>query len=359
VDEKSITQQRHFSLQQIDDLRYTDPAAMYVNSIDLRTMLDFRPNEGRILMGADRMLLLRQSAFGVLRSLLFERLGTEMTHSLLAQFGYRCGGDDFRALMSMFEWDTDIDRVASGPVMHSWEGIVLAKPDHLEYDRAAGTFYMYGSWTHSYEAEIHRDQVGQSTEPVCYTLAGYASGYGTAFMGKPLLCVETQCMAMGADTCRWEVRPTDEWDDRALPYKRALDSTSHTIQKELERSLAHLSTPILRIWDGVLAVPLIGTLDVRRTDAMMDTVLGEIARASINFVILDVTGIDSVDDATADGILRLVAAVKLLGAECHLSGIRGDVARTLATTSLDLTKLRTFATLKQALQSILPKYTGR
>lgn len=332
---------------------------MNVNSIDLRAMLDFRPHEGRILMGADRMLIVRQSAFGVLRSLLFERLGTEMTQSLLTQFGYRCGGDDFHALMAMFEWDTDIDRIASGPAMHSWEGVVLAKPDHLEYDRAAGTFSMFGSWENSYEAEIHRENLGKSTEPVCYTLAGYASGYGSAFMGIPLLCVETQCMATGADKCRWEIRPTQEWDDRALPYKRALDSTSHTIQKDLEQSLAHLSTPIIRVWDGVLAVPLIGTIDVRRTDIMMDTVLGEVARNATKIVILDATGIDAVDDATANGILRLVSAVKLLGAECHLSGIRGDVARTLATTSLDLTKLRTFATLKQALQSILPKYTGR
>lgn len=328
---------------------------MNVDSIDLRAMLEFRPTEGRIVMGTDRMLLFRQAAFGVLRALLFERLGTDMTQSVLAQFGYRCGSGDYHALMKMFEWDTEMDRIASGPILHSWEGIVLVKPERLEYDRAAGKLHMFGTWANSYEAEIHREQFGKSNVPVCHTLTGYASGYASAFMGNPMLCVEIECTAVGADICRWEIRPLDEWDERALPYKRALDSTAQSIQKELERSLALVSMPIIRIWDGILAVPLIGTLDVARTENLMNTLLGEIVRVSARAVILDVTGINWVDEATANGILRLVSAAKLLGSECHLSGVRGDVARILASTSLDPTRIRTFATLEQALQHCLPR----
>ncbi len=321
-------------------------------------MLEFRPEEGRLLMGADRMLVFRQAAFGVLRALLFERLGSELTHSVLAQFGYRCGGGDYRSLVSMFDWDTEMDSLVSGPVLHSWEGIVLAKPERLEYDRAAGKLYMLGTWENSYEAEIHREQFGPSNVPVCYTLAGYATGYASAFMGKPMLCVETACMGAGADICRWEIRPNSEWDERAIPYQRALESTAQSIHKELERSLARLSMPIIRIWDGILAVPVVGTLDLDRTEMLTNTLLGEIARVSAKAVILDVTGIDSVDEATASGILRIVSSAKLLGSECLLSGVRGDVARTLATTSLDTTKCRTFATLKQALQHCLGR-SGR
>lgn len=332
---------------------------MNVGSIDLRAMLEFRPQEGRILIGTDRMLLFRQAAYGVLRSILYERLGREMTQSVLAQFGYRCGGGDYQMLTTLFDWDTEMDRIASGPVMHSWEGIVLAKPEHLEYDRAAGTFHMFGTWENSYEAEIHLQYIGKSDTPICFTLAGYASGYGTAFMDKPILCVETECAATGAKVCRWEIRPADEWDERALPYKRALDSNAHTIQKELERSLAHVSTPLLRVWDGIIAVPLIGTFDLQRAETLMNTLLGEIARASARVIILDVTGVETVDEDTANGILQLVSAAKLLGAECHLSGIRGDVARTLASTQFDATKFRTFATLKQALQHCLPQRLGR
>jgi len=328
---------------------------MNVGSIDLRAMLEFRPNEGQLRIGSDRMLLFRQAAFGVLRALLYERLGQEMTQSVLSQFGYRCGRGDYHMISTLFDWDTETDRLAAGPVMHSWEGIVLATPQHLEYDRAAGTLQMFGTWVNSYEAEMHRDHIGESADPVCFTLAGYASGYASAFMESPMICVETQCIAAGAETCRWEIRPVDAWDARVLPYQRALDSTSLAIQKELERSLAHLSSPLLRVWDGILAVPLIGKLDVRRTETIMNTLLGEVARSSSRFVILDVTGVDSVDDATANGIVRLAEAVKLLGSECYLSGLRTDVARILASTQFDTGKLKTFATLKQALQHSLSK----
>ena len=332
---------------------------MNVGSIDLRAMLEFRPNEGRVLLGTDRMLVFRQAAFGVLRSLLFERLGVELTQSVLAQFGHRCGTGDYRALMTMFEWDTETDRIASGPVMHSWEGIVLAKPDHLQYDLEVGALHMTGTWENSYEVEIHRENIGPSNVPICYTLTGYASGWASAFMERPMICVENECAATGATVCRWEIRPADEWDERALPYKRALDSTAISIQKELERSLAHMSTPLLRIWDGILAVPIIGKLDIRRTEMITSTLLNEVGRASASAVILDVTGVEAVDEATANGILQVVSAVKLLGADCHLSGVRGDVARTLASTSLDLTRFRTFATLKQALQYCLPSVVRR
>lgn len=331
---------------------------MKVSEIDLRAMLEFRPSEGKLLLGADRMLLFRQAAFGVLRSLLFERFGIEVTNSILAQFGYRSGAGDYQALTTMFEWDTVADRIAAGPVTHSWEGIVLAMPEKLEFDMDSGAFHMLGTWDNSYEAEIHREHIGESDVPVCFTLTGYASGYASAFMGRPMLCVETECAAVGGSRCRWEIRPTHEWDERAEPYKRSLEATSASIQKELERSLAQISAPMIRIWDGILAVPLIGKLDMARTDRVTDTLLGEVARTSARAVILDVTGVEAVDEGTANGILQVVSAVKLLGAQCHLSGVRGDVARMFASTSLDLTKLRTFATLKQALQYCLPRATS-
>ena len=332
---------------------------MNVAEIDLRRMLEFSPHEGKIRLGPDRMVIFRQAAFGVLRVLLFERLGVEMTHSVLAQFGHRCGQGDYQALTTMFDWDTDDDRIASGPALHTWEGIVLAKAEHLRYDRAEGTFHMRGTWENSYEAEIHREHIGESSQPVCFTLAGYASGYASAFMGRPMLCVEEECAAAGAKVCRWEVRPADAWDARADPYRRALASTGSTIQKELERSLDRMSTPLLRVWDGVLAMPIIGTLDARRTATITAALLEEVLRSSARSVILDVTGVDTVDAATADALLRIVSAVELLGAQCHLSGMRSEVARALSASQIDLGGLRTFATIRQALRHCLPVPAAR
>ncbi|MDI1443135.1 XylR N-terminal domain-containing protein [Polyangium sp. 6x1] len=322
-------------------------------------MLEFSSHEGKIRLGPDRMLIFRQAAFGVLRALLFERLGVEMTHSVLAQFGHRCGQGDYHALTTMFEWDTDDDCLAAGPILHSWEGVVLAKPEHIRYDRAEGIFHMYGTWESSYEAETHREHIGESSVPTCFTLAGYASGYASAFMGRPMLCVEAQCVAAGATSCRWEIKPAEEWDARADPYRRALASTDGTIHKELERSLDRLSTPLLRVWDGVLAMPIIGTLDARRTATITATLLEEVIRSSARSVILDVTGVETVDAATADGLLRIVSAVELLGAQCHLSGMRGEVARTLSASQINLGGLRTFATVRQALRHCLPLTAAR
>jgi rsbT co-antagonist protein RsbR len=332
---------------------------MKVGDIDLRTMLEFSPHEGKILLGGDRMVIFRQAAFGILRALLFERLGVELTHSVLAQFGYRCGQGDYRALTSLFDWETDDDRIASGPVLHSWEGIVLAKAEYLRYGREDGTFHMYGTWENSYETEIHREHIGQSSEPVCFTLAGYASGYASAFMDRPMLCVEAQCAATGAHACRWEVRPVDEWDARGDPYRRALAATGGTIQKELEQSLDRLSTPLLHVWDGVVALPIIGALNPRRAAMMTAALLEEIIRSSAQSVILDVTGVETVDGETANALLRIVSTVQLLGAKCHLSGMRSEVARTLSTGQVDLGGLRTFATVRQALRHCMSPSTAR
>jgi len=328
---------------------------MKVTDIDFRAMLDFRPQEGKILFGSERMLIFRQAAFGVLRGLLFERLGVELTNSMLSQFGYRCGKGDYEALMGMFAWNEDVDRIAAGPAIHSWEGLVLARPERLDFDFAEGTCHFCGTWESSYEAEMHVEHMGTSGSPVCFTLAGYASGYSSAFMNRPVICVETECVAAGDAVCRFEVRPEEAWDARADPHRRALEATDSTIHKQLERSLAQLSTPILRVWDGVLALPIVGALDARRTATITQLLLEEVARTSTQIVILDVTGVEAVDDATASALLGVVSAVELLGARCHLSGVRGEVARALSTTSLDLGRLRTFATVQQALRQCLPR----
>lgn len=323
---------------------------MKASDIDLRSMLDFRPMDGKILFGSDRMLMFRQAAFDVLRGLLLERLGVELSHSVLSQFGYRCGQDDYQTLATMFQWETEQDGLAAGPVMHSWEGIVLAKPEALNYNMEEGTLLMRGTWENSYEAENYLKKFGQSTSPICFTLAGYASGWASAFMKGSMLCVEKSCIAAGDSSCSWEIRPTAEWDDSAKAFRDALASTETSIHKNLEMSLDRLSAPVLRVWDGVLAMPIIGTLDERRTATITTLLLEEVVRSSVQFVILDVTGVDKVDEVTASGLMRIVSAVELLGSKCFLSGIRGDVARTVSSLSINLGVLKTFATLRQALR---------
>ena len=91
---------------------------MRVNDIDLRLLLKFQPETGRLLIGEERFLLFRQDAFGTLRKLLFEQLGPALAPSLLAQFGYRCGTGDYSSMTDNTQWDTEMDKLAAGPTMH-------------------------------------------------------------------------------------------------------------------------------------------------------------------------------------------------------------------------------------------------
>ena len=108
---------------------------MKVTEIDLSTMLKFSPDTGRLLLGSDRMLLFRQEAFATLRKLMIEQLGEKVSRGLLAQFGHRCGIGDHEALIKQYAWDSELDEMSAGPVMHMWEGIVHVQPTLLEFDR--------------------------------------------------------------------------------------------------------------------------------------------------------------------------------------------------------------------------------
>lgn len=133
--------------------------------------------------------------------------------------------------------------------------------------------------------------------------------------------------------------------------------------RELEERLAlierqrdlieQLSTPILHIWDDVIAVPLVGALDTRRVAQVMDTVLTEIAARRVRFALLDVTGIDQIDEGTAQHLLQIAGAVQLLGARALVTGIQPAVAQAIVGLGLDLAAIETHRTLRDALRECL------
>ena len=123
---------------------------MKISDIDFRKMLTFAPQEGRLMLGKDRLLIFREEAFGTLRSMLMEQLGDELARVYLSKFGYRCGEGDYKALMEMFTWESDEDRLAAGPAMHMWEGIVHVELSNLVINRDKGELFTDISWTNSY-----------------------------------------------------------------------------------------------------------------------------------------------------------------------------------------------------------------
>jgi rsbT co-antagonist protein RsbR len=116
------------------------------------------------------------------------------------------------------------------------------------------------------------------------------------------------------------------------------------------RAIQAMSTPILQVWDGVLALPIIGMVDEARASLMTETLLGAIVETQARFAILDLTGVDVVDTSTANNFLKIVAGTRLLGAHALIAGIRPMVAQTISSLGVDLGTIATFGTLKAALQ---------
>jgi rsbT co-antagonist protein RsbR len=123
--------------------------------------------------------------------------------------------------------------------------------------------------------------------------------------------------------------------------------------ERLRYSIDELSNPILQVWDDVLAMPIIGVVDSRRTADMVHRLLGEVARTQASFVIIDLTGVEIVDTKTADHLMKLMRKVEIVGARCVLTGIRPAVAETLVDIGVDFGRLSTLRNLKHGLREAL------
>jgi rsbT co-antagonist protein RsbR len=114
--------------------------------------------------------------------------------------------------------------------------------------------------------------------------------------------------------------------------------------------ITEISTPVIRIWDGILALPIIGTLDSARTQVVMENLLQEIVNTGSSIAILDISGVPTVDSLVAQHLIKTVSATRLMGAECIISGIRPEIAQTVVHLGIDLSNIVTKATLASALK---------
>lgn len=136
-------------------------------------------------------------------------------------------------------------------------------------------------------------------------------------------------------------------------YQRAREEIINRQQHEL----LELSTPVIKLWDGVLAVPMIGTLDSSRTQLVMESLLQRIVETESTLAIIDITGVPTVDTLVAQHLLKTVTAIRLMGADCIISGIRPQIAQTIVHLGIDLQGVTSKATLADALALAL-KRTG-
>ena len=127
-------------------------------------------------------------------------------------------------------------------------------------------------------------------------------------------------------------------------YQKGREETILRQQQEM----LELSTPVVNLWDGILALPVIGTLDSARTQVVMENLLQRIVETGAELAIIDITGVPTVDTLTAQHLLKTVTAARLMGAECIISGIRPQIAQTIVHLGVDLAGVTTKATLADA-----------
>ncbi|MFF8642640.1 STAS domain-containing protein [Streptomyces sp. NPDC015345] len=144
----------------------------------------------------------------------------------------------------------------------------------------------------------------------------------------------------------------------AMSFEIYVEGREEIIRRQ-SRQLLEVSTPVVRIWDRVLAVPLIGTLDTTRTQVVMENLLEAIERDEAQVAIIDITGVPTVDTAVAHHLMQTVNAVRLMGADCVISGIRPPIAQIIAQLGIDLSAILTRATLADALAAAIPLLTDQ
>jgi rsbT co-antagonist protein RsbR len=146
------------------------------------------------------------------------------------------------------------------------------------------------------------------------------------------IVLATQPEAMAAET--WSVSRLI--DSLGLAMLERFQSAREEVIIRQQAEMAELSTPVVKLWQGILALPLIGTLDSSRTQVVMENLLDSIVRYEADIAIIDITGVPTVDTLVAQHLLKTVAAARLMGADCIISGIRPQIAQTMVHLGVEL-----------------------
>jgi len=142
-------------------------------------------------------------------------------------------------------------------------------------------------------------------------------------------------------------------DKLALHTTEVFQKSREAVIRRQQKDMLEMSTPVIKLWDGVLVVPLIGTLDSARTQIVMENLLQKLIDTGSQIAILDITGVPTVDTQTAQHLLKTVSATRLMGADCIISGIRPQIAQTIVHLGIDIQDIKTRATMADAVKEAL------
>jgi two-component system, NtrC family, response regulator HydG len=210
---------------------------MKTSDLDFRELLDFNPAGGPLFFAGARTILLDTVAFGLLRRQLIDGFGLAAARVLLTQMGFAHGWRTAEVLRDAFPWDSNDEWRLAGAKLHRLAGMVRHEFD--SYGGPGPEPFAHSVWRDSYEAEQHLLQVGASKVPVCWTLAGFASGYMSFCNGERIYCLEEACTGCGDPACRVVGRRREEWSEAmqeeidALYAPDALDRALERMAREL------------------------------------------------------------------------------------------------------------------------------
>src|SRR5512132_843650 len=207
--------------------------------LDLRELFDFAPEGGILRFAGQRALLLDAVALGLLRQELISTIGLTGARGVLTRFGYAHGWRTAETMKTALPWESDQEWQRAGGRLHRLQGLVLFEPVPKGRDPLAP--FAEAVWRDSYEAEQHLLHLGRADEPVCWTLAGFASGYLSCAHGREIVCFEERCVGKGDAICTMVGRPREEWSEaRAaeLAYyeQGCLDDALQRVTDALRRS---------------------------------------------------------------------------------------------------------------------------
>ncbi|HLY41258.1 MAG TPA: STAS domain-containing protein [Terracidiphilus sp.] len=191
---------------------------------------------------------------------------------------------------------------------------------------------------------------------------GFSSTDVAAFvlsLKRPLFVLIREKMAKNQDELFETIWSATELLDRlALVTTEAFLTAREELILRQQQELMELSTPVVKLWDGILALPIIGTLDSARTQVVMESLLQTVVATNSKFAIIDITGVPTVDTLVAQHLLKTITAARLMGAECIISGVRPQIAQTIVHLGINLEDVVTKAKLADAFALALQR-SGR
>jgi rsbT co-antagonist protein RsbR len=207
----------------------------------------------------------------------------------------------------------------------------------------------------------HWKEIGHFLEEMSRTrvMQGFTSDQTATFvfsLKKPIFSRLRSELAKEPEALADETWNASELLDKmGLLTVRAFQKAREEVINRQQQELLELSTPVVKLWDGVLAIPMIGTLDSARTQLVMESLLQKIVEDGASIAIIDITGVPTVDTLVAQHLLKTVTAIRLMGADCIISGVRPQIAQTIVHLGVDLRAVTTKANLADALSLALKR----